>query len=211
MFIPLVEILRCVRPHAETWLVASIERTHERFIITGTLGCPNCLVEYPIRDGVVYFTDRRPAISLAEPSEAEAMRVAAALDLTEARMTALLHGAWGAQAHLIRGFSPAQMLLLNPPEGTVSGDGISVLISEIAPLAPASIDAVAVDAGADTALLASIRSALRRGGRMLAPVTLSIPEGFSELARDGDVWVARLDESAIVSAPIPILSKRREP
>jgi len=202
VFIPLVDILRCVRPHADTWLVASIERADERFIIDGMLGCPTCLAEYAIRSGVVYFTDRQVRAPQTEPRETDAMRLAAALDLTDPRMTALLHGAWGAHAQLVRGFSPAQLLLLNPPEGMVSGDGISVLVSEVAPLAQASIDAVALDAPFTGELFASLRASLRRGGRVLAPVSTPIPDGFTELARDDDVWVARVDDAAIVSAPI---------
>jgi hypothetical protein len=31
---------------------------------------------------------------------------------------------------------------------------------------------------------------------------MPIPDGFTELARDDDVWVARLDDAAIVSAPV---------
>lgn len=202
MFIPLVDILRCVQPHAETWLVASIGRADERFIIEGTLGCPTCLSEYPIRDGVVYFADRAPRTSSVEPSEAEAVRLAAALDLTEARMTAVLHGRWGVHAQLVRGMSPAQLLLLDPPAGMTSGDGISVLMSDVAPLAQASVDAIALDTPFSDALASSVRRSLRRGGRLLAPAAAPIPDGFSELARDDQVWVARLDASEIVSAPI---------
>ena len=204
MFIPLVDILRCVQPHADTWLVASIERADERFIIDGMLGCPTCLAEYPIRSGVVHFTDRPVEPSRVAPpeSEAEAIRIAAALDLIEPRVTALLHGAWAAQAQLVRGLSPAQLLLLNPPVGMVGGEGVSVLISDVAPLAQASIDAIAIDEPLTAALFASLRASLRRGGRILAGATTPIPDGFTELARDADVWVARLDDAAIVSAPI---------
>ena len=200
MFIPLVDILRCVRPHADTWLVASIERADERFIIEGTLGCPTCLAEYPIRSGVVYFTDACDRGSRPRaPSESDAMRLAAALDLTEPRMTAVFHGAWAAHAQFVRGFSPSQLLLLNPPDGMASGDGMSVLVSEVAPFAQASIDAVALDAPVSDALFASVRASLRRGARVLAPVATPIPDGFTELARDEEVWVARLDDAAIVA------------
>jgi hypothetical protein len=208
MFIPLVDILRCIQPHAETWLVASIERADERFIIEGMLGCPTCLSEYPIRHGVVYFADRAPRTSGVAPNEAEAVRLAAALDLTEPRMTAVLHGKWGAHAQLVRGMSPAQLLLLDAPEGMTSGDGISVLVSDVAPLAQASVDAIALDTPFSEALVNSLRASLRRGGRMLAPVAAPIPDGFTELARDDAVWVARLDETEIVSAPI--LPTRRQ-
>jgi hypothetical protein len=192
-----------VNPHAETWLVASIERADERFIIEGTLGCPTCLAEYPIRDGVVYFTENPIVTASAFPDETEAMRIAAALDLTEARKTALLHGSWGAHAQLVRGFSPAQLILLNPPPGTTSGDGVSVIVSDKIPLAQQSIDAIAVDASFTIEESgATILPALKRGGRVLAPVSTPLPPGFDEIARDDDVWVAQVDTRENVSAPI---------
>jgi len=204
MFIPLVDILRCVKPHAETWLVASIERADDRFIIEGTLGCPTCLAEYPIRDGVVYFSESPSSTPTVSPDESEAMRLAAALGLTEPRMTALLYGTWGAQAQLVRGFSPAQLILLNPPPGTTSGDGVSVIVSEKMPLAQQSLDAIAVDESFGRLEESGIATlpALRRGGRLLAPVSTPMPNGFNELARDDEVWVARVDDREMTSAPI---------
>src|SRR6185312_15233461 len=98
MFIPLVDVLRCVKPHDDTWLVASIERADERDIVTGMLGCPICFAEYPIREGVVFFAENAPTPAYVAPTEEDAMRLAAALDLTDARMTAVLHGSWGVHA-----------------------------------------------------------------------------------------------------------------
>src|SRR5690348_14655364 len=121
MFLPLVDVLRCPVVHEETWLVASIDRAEDRDIITGALGCPQCLAEYPIRDGIVDFGGANLPAYRA-PGESDAMRLAAALDLTDARMTAVLHGSWASEAPLIRGFSPAQLLLINAPEGIATGD-----------------------------------------------------------------------------------------
>jgi hypothetical protein len=208
VFIPLVDALRCTHPHEETWLVASIEQAEERFIIEGTLGCPTCLAEYPIRGAVVYFSEHAPRAASTAPNEHEAMRVAAALDLTEPRMTALLQGTWGAHAPYITAFSPAQLLLLNPPEGMSSGDGLSVLMSGTAPLAAASLNAIAVDGSVSDEMLSSLRRSLRAGGRLLAPIATPLPPGFVELVRDDDVWVARLDDTAVVSAPIPIRRRK---
>src|SRR5690242_13078603 len=107
MFVPLVDSLRCPNQHDETWLVASIERAEERDIKQGMLGCPSCYAEYPIVDGVVRFDDAGRRSPFVAPDEQEAMRIAAALDLTDPRMTALLVGDWGAHAPLIRAMSPA--------------------------------------------------------------------------------------------------------
>jgi hypothetical protein len=204
VFIPLVDILRCVNPHAETWLVASIERAEDRYIIEGTLGCPTCLAEYAIRDGVVYFTDALAKTPSIAPDESQAMRLAAALALTEPRMTAVLQGTWGAHAQFVRGVSPSQLMLLNPPHGTTSGDGVSVVVSEKIPLAQQSVDAIAVDESFGSLDESGVVTlpALKRGGRLLAPASTPMPHGFTELARDEDIWVARVDDREIISAPI---------
>jgi uncharacterized protein YbaR (Trm112 family) len=207
VFVPLVDQLRCPNPHADTWLVAQIDRAVDRDIVTGILGCPQCLAEYPIRDGVVYFseTPRRP---FAPPVEEEAVRIAAALDLTDARMIAVLCGLWAAHAPIIQGMSPAQLLLVNPPDGIVSGDGISIIVADTASVAVGSANAVAVDDTASDRMIASLRSALRSGGRMIGSVALPVPSDLTELARDDEVWVARL-EAIPASSPIPISRRGR--
>jgi uncharacterized protein YbaR (Trm112 family) len=209
VFIPLVDVLRCVNAHEDTWLVATIERAEERDIVTGMLGCPICFAEYPIRDGVVYFTETAPEAAYRAPTEDDAMRLAAALDLTDARMTAVLQGAWGAQAPLVRGVAPAQLLLVNPPPGMSSGDGVSIVRAEHAPIAHGSMHAVAFDETATDAMVESLRACLRAGGRMLGPVSRSVPSGLSELARDEAVWVAEPSAGEAVSRPIG-LARRRE-
>jgi uncharacterized protein YbaR (Trm112 family) len=207
VFLPLIDRLRCLNAHEDAWLVASIDRAEERDVLEGMLGCPVCSAEYRIRDGVVWFGDA-PAAEDETPSPAEALRLAAALDLTDARMTAILHGSWGAHASILRGLSPAHMLLVNPPTSVSSGDGISIVRAPVAPVAGAWADAAALDR-ADGAMGESIRAALRGGGRLLARADADVPVGFSELARDADVWVALLDAGAVGGAPIAI--SRRAP
>ena len=80
--------------------------------------------------------------------------------------------------------------------------------TETAPLAQGSVDAVAVDGMASEAMLASLVRALKGKGRMLGPASLSLPEGLVEIARDDEVWVARLDVKVTVSAPVQL--KRRD-
>src|SRR5690348_10899014 len=106
MFIELVDALRCPVPHEESWLVASATRMEARHIVEGTLGCPVCRAEYPIRRGVVHFRrDPSPRARSADSPRrdpAEAMRLAAFLGLADAGGFAVLLGAWGAQASALR-------------------------------------------------------------------------------------------------------------
>ena len=56
MFIELIDLLRCTKPHDETWLVAAFNTVSNRFVQEGKLGCPTCSAEYWIRDGVGDFS-----------------------------------------------------------------------------------------------------------------------------------------------------------
>src|SRR3954463_6973497 len=100
MFIELVDALRCPRTHEESWLVASATRMDARHIVSGTLGCPVCLAEYPIEEGVVDFREERGAVAPVgdDVSADDAMRIAAMLDLADAKGFAVLLGAWGSIA-----------------------------------------------------------------------------------------------------------------
>jgi len=202
MLIPLVDMLRCVRPHEDTWLVASIDRAQERDILEGTLGCPTCLAEYPIHDGIVVFDSTVVRPAFRQPSESDVVRLAAALDLVDPRMTAVLHGSWGAYAPMLRGLSPVPLLLVNPPDGIASGDGISIVLAASGPIASASVNAVALDPAADRAMIASLVRAVRGGGRIAGSVAMALPADLVEITRDHELWVARVDAAMTVSAPI---------
>jgi uncharacterized protein YbaR (Trm112 family) len=207
VFIPLVDILRCPQPHDETWLVAAIDRADGRDIVDGTLGCPICSAEYPIRDGLVDFGGAPAATPFISPRDDEAVRIAAALDLTEARAVGLLAGAWGAHATLVRSLSPAQLLLVNSPEGVPSGDGISIVRAATVPVAASSVSGAAFDTTATIEVIASLTRAVRAGGRLLGPIDAEIPDGFSELARDAEVWVAGRTPGASASPPVPLMRR----
>jgi len=207
VFIPLVDSLRCIAGHEDTWLVASIERSEERDIRHGFLGCPICLAEYPIRDGVAYFgvepVEVTGAAMPARVTEHEAVRLAAALDLTDPRMVAVLFGSWGAFAPVMRGFSPAHLLLVDPPVGIASGDGVSVVrTTSVAPIARASMDAVALDSNISPPMLESLVASLRGGGRIAGPTHLPLPAGAAELTRDDRIWVAERTEGAAPLVPL---------
>jgi uncharacterized protein YbaR (Trm112 family) len=197
VLIELVDHLRCPRPHEETWLVASTNRTEGRDIIEGTLGCPICRAEYPIRDGVVWF-DHREQATVSTPDLAaqrapeRAMRLAAFLDLSDAQGLALLAGSWAVAAQHLRGAVPTHLVLLNPRPTTAAGQGISVVeIAAGIPLADGTCRGVALDTShADDAYLAAAVGVLRPRGRLVAPASTPTPVGVTELARDETLWVA---------------------
>ena len=202
MLIPLVERLRCPKPHRDTWLVASIDRAADRDILEGALGCPECMSEYVISDGIVYFDESIERPPYEPPNEAQATRLAAALELVDPRMVALLHGQWAAHAMIMRGLSPVPLLLVNPPLGVTSGNGISIVVASHVGIAATSMDALAIASDASDEMTASLLSALKPGKRVVMPASTTLLRDFNELARDDDIVVAELDAVAVTSPPI---------
>src|SRR5688572_5757466 len=116
MFVELLEQLRCPRSHEESRLIASAARTDARHIVDGILGCPVCGAEFAIRSGITYFDDTPHSPTAEHPSADTAMRLAAFLELTDARGFALLCGRWGAHTDQINRLSHTPLVLVNPPE-----------------------------------------------------------------------------------------------
>ncbi len=67
MFSELTQLVRCVRDHPSTGLVAVSEEAVERDIRRGVLGCPRCGAQYPVRAGVIDFRLTPPEANAASP------------------------------------------------------------------------------------------------------------------------------------------------
>jgi len=216
MFIELVDSLRCVEPHEDTWLVASVSRMNGRHIMTGMLGCPLCRREYPIRDGVAWFAGRsegaEPA-DLTRPAEAAdpelVTRAAALLGLSDAGGIVVLGGHWVDCANPLAELGPAHVIILDalPPSGSAQ-EVSAVVIGDRLPFAPGTVRGVALGTPSSTpARVASAAQVLRPRGRLIAPAAVDRPAEVTELARDAADWVA--ERGATASPPIPLRSARR--
>ena len=207
MFIELVDALRCPRPHEESWLVLAASRMEARHVEEGTLGCPVCHAEYPIRGGIADFrVDAAPAASHSAdaPSAVDhvpADALAAMLDLGDALGFAVLLGEWGRRAGALLELEPIPpLLLVNPPDGVPIVPGLSGVRSDAAsPLAPGAARAAAAD-GAHAQHLTWAVQATRAGGRVVAPAAAGVPPGVRELVRDARLWVGERE-----AAPSPLV------
>lgn len=193
MFIELIDTLRCTSDHPETWLVASIHERDERLVLEGTLGCPVCHRQYPITRGIVWYgsdpaTTERPAAT--EPMDAEgAMRAAAFLAPPEGAMLALT-GEWAAYAHDIAELVPVRIFAINPSSDIEESERVGIVETrEGLPFAALSLRGVALGEAATSRDLESAMRALKDGRRLVAPVSLGVPEEIQELARDERYWV----------------------
>ena len=212
MFIELVDALRCPVPHEESWLVASATRMQARHIVEGLLGCPVCHAEYPVRRGVVDFR-REPTLPLrAEPDPflrgdaTTAMHLATFLGLSDATGFVVLLDEWGAQASALRELVETPIILVDPPAEREGEPGISVVLSDgIPPLAGGAARATAIGRGSAERAAAAVRIT-RAGGRLVGPVTLPLPDGVREIARDDTLWVGETEPER---SPLVTLHVRR--
>ena len=199
MFIELIDLLRCTKPHDETWLVAAFNTVSNRFVQEGKLGCPACSAEYWIRDGVGDFTGgiSLPACdeertATGHTREELATRAGAYLDATEAGATVVLGGLWAYAGHELSLMSDVRVLALNAPSDANESERVGLLrvASEI-PLATGSVLGVALDAWFPEGITESAARVVRPGGRVVGPVGLEVPSGLTVLAHDDKYWVAQ--------------------
>jgi uncharacterized protein YbaR (Trm112 family) len=199
VFIELLDLLRCPKSHDDTWLVASFKTVSNRFVESGTLGCPICSAQYPIEGGVADFTggagspscdEQRAAAS--HQREALATRAGAFLDATEPGATVVLGGVWSYAAEELSNLAEVRVLALNPGPGVKETASVGLVrVAADIPLAPESCLGVAVDAWFNSGIVASAGRAVRPGGRVVGPTNISPLDELAVLAQDADYWVAR--------------------
>ena len=218
MFIELLDVLRCVRPHEDAWLVGSFDALVDRHIIRGTLGCPVCSAEYPIRNGVVHFAGADAPVTAAgtervqtEPSPAgpeSALRLAALLGLADPGGIAVLTGRWAGALEQNEVVAPGVQVLVVNPAASLPPLTSAVTTGLVLPMAGGSVRAVALDSGTGAGVPGSeaVR-VLRPEGRLVAPVAVPVPEGVTEIARDEHDWVAQRD-ALEATGPVLRLTRR---
>jgi uncharacterized protein YbaR (Trm112 family) len=133
---------------------------------------------------------------------AAALRTAALLDLREPHACVLLTGASSCVAEPLGDLTHALVLAINAPAG--AAETHSRLRSR-APvrLGVGCLQGAGLDAAhADAAWLAAVVPAVRRGGRVVAPAHVPLPDGLRELARDEHEWVAEVQVAASGLVPL---------
>ena len=198
MHIEMIDLLRCVNAHEDTWLVASFREATNRIVIDGTLGCPVCSAEYEIRNGVADFT-RGESIADAESERSSvshkreelATRAGAYLDATQAGTTIVLGGLWCYAAQDLADMSDLRVIALNAPPGVTESDRVGLVrIGHAIPLAAGSVHGIALDTWFDKRAIAEAARVTKSGGRIVGATSFSAPATSVVLAHDDHYWVA---------------------
>lgn len=190
MFIELVESLRCVRAHEQSWLVAAINVMRDRSIISGSLGCPVCSAEYPIVAGVADFSGGLPIPEFPGSDYTDdevAMRAGAFLGLGDSSGTVVLMGDWARGAASLTTVAQVRAICVNARSGIAESEKIALVrAGEVLPLGAGACTGIALDR--PIGLATAVRS-LQPGGRLVAPAGVEAPSGVSILASDESYWV----------------------
>ncbi len=199
MFIELIDLLRCINAHDDTWLVASLNKVNNRFVDEAKLGCPSCSAEYWIRGGLADFSrgvvlpeceEERKAAS--HRREELATRAGAYLDATEPGATIVLGGLWAYAAQELSTMAEDRVLALNPPSEVKESETVGLVrVGSEIPLAAGSVFGVALDAWFPAKIVESAVRVVRPGGRIVGPADIDAPSELSILARDDKYWVAQ--------------------
>jgi hypothetical protein len=196
VFIEMLDLLRCINPHEDTWLVASLKALSNRIVLDGTLGCPVCHAQYPIRGGVADFRQgdsTRPLpehVPLSFSRDELATRMGAFLNATEPGATLVLGGSWAEAAQEVSLMTETRVLALNPGSAVEESETVGLLrVSREIPLAAGSVLGVALDETFPVEILGSAIKVLRPGGRIVGPSSMTPPADLAVLARDDRHWV----------------------
>jgi hypothetical protein len=219
MRLELAERLRCPRAHAPTPLVVVASQVVERELRGGMAGCMVCRFEARFVEGDLVADGARVDASLGatpgadgdgprgpEPS-LELDRLVALLGLAEPGGAVLLTGPYAAAASELAALCDVAVITDRARAVTALEDPVSALVGfgDAIPFAEGSFRGAALGVGVSPARAREVVRVLPRGARIVGAVTLDLPTGARELARDEREWVAEVEGQA------PLVSLGRAP
>lgn len=204
MHILLTDVLRCPRCGPEFGLVLLAERTEERRVLEGRLGCSNCREGYPVRGGeadlrVPGAEPLPPAGPPAGELHERALRLGALLGLAEPRGSVLLVGGGAELAAEVAALRERVQVVSvsGAPTGGEEREGVNRVAAGAAlPFAPASLGGVALTGSPPPELVEEGARVLARGGRM---VVEGAPAGAAERLAAVGVRVLLEQEGVLVA------------
>lgn len=219
MRLELAERLRCPRAHAPTPLVVVASQVVERELRGGVAGCMVCRYEAHFEEGDLIAEGARPGASLGAPPGADGGetrgpepapdvdRLIALLGLAEPGGAVLLTGPYVAAASELAARCEVAVITDRARPVRALEDPVSALVGfgDAIPFAEGSFRGAALGVDVSSARAREVVRVLPRGARIVGAVTLDLPAGARELARDEREWVAEVEGQA------PLVSLGRAP
>jgi uncharacterized protein YbaR (Trm112 family) len=203
MFVELLEKLRCPNEHEPSALIATASSTVNRRIIEGMLGCPVCHAEFPLHEGALELGEPGvvPTV-MADPSSSDEkmIRLGALLGLDERGGLYVLDSISACFTSSLLELSPgSQFIALSENREIEGASGVIIGHGDGIPLAAGCARGIALDSATPELLRAAVQ-VLAPGGRLVAPADARVPNGITELARDGELWVGEREAVPVMSA-----------
>jgi len=194
VFIELTDILRCPESHDEQFLVLLPEQMSGRSVRSGHLGCPVCLREYRIEDGVVFLSSPPPPAPDAKPFDplVDATAVAAFLGMAgPGGYVAVVGNMPGLDGALVGGLPGIHVAAINPPAGTTELPMMSVLRATSIPIKSRSLRGVVLGSrlGSDPYWVSEAVRVVLPGLRVVGEGAAPAREDLNILASAGGWWV----------------------
>jgi len=206
LHILLTDALTCPRCGPEWPLILVAERTENRRIQTGTLGCANCHTHFRVENGFADLRLETEAKTETEteteprPSDEEAVRTAALLGVTEGPGLVLVEGKGAVNAAAIAQLVPGlEVIAAWPPMASQpETEGVTrVAIGTVLPFRNASMRGVALTGIGSEALIADAARVVAPRGRV---VVLNGDASVAEKLEGAGLRVLARDERATVAA-----------
>lgn len=192
MFIELTDHLRCPAEHDEQFLILLPERTEQRWVLAGDLGCPVCGRAFRIDDGIFVAGD--PPAFDAGPTALAGDALAALSGLGgPGGYLVVAGGAAANAAQLVESVPGVGMVAVNPEPSLPDGAGVSVIRAARLPLRSSSMRAVVLGPGyADAAewIAEALRVTLP-GLRVVGEGSVPERDDLEILATAAGCWVGR--------------------
>ena len=192
MFIELADHLRCPADHDEQFLILLPERTEQRWVAAGDLGCPVCGRAFRIDDGI--FIAGEPPVLASGPTALAGDALAALSGLGgPGGYMVVVGGASVNAAPLVESVPGVGMVAVNPDPPLPDGAGVSVIRAARLPLRSNSMRAAVLGPGYSDAA-DWIDEALRLtlpGLRVVGEGTTPERDDLEILATAAGCWVGR--------------------
>jgi uncharacterized protein YbaR (Trm112 family) len=192
----LVDSLRCPAHDEESALVLAVESWAGPRVAEGVLGCPVCKARYPIRKGTIHFAGAATVQREKADENAEVMRLAAQLGLTEPGGMILLTGGYATVHASLTELVEVTCLLVGA-EYSAAPLAVNFVVEDRLPLVDHALRGAAVDADR-VGMLTEVVRCTKPGGRIVAPAASQVPSGVRLVARDDREWVGEVDNVSTV-------------
>jgi hypothetical protein len=198
MDLAIVQRMVCPAEHASTPLVVRADRAEHGRLQEGVVGCPVCGAEWKVDEGVARFGPRATTGPAFTP---DATTVAALLGLTEPKLVVADGLSDDLVVSLVREFGATVVAI----DSDVSPESASVIEGPaLVPLAEGIANGAVLLRPREPAFVDSVVRAIAPDGRLLASVSLQLPAGVREMARNDDLWLAEREATVV-----PVTLRRR--